>query len=185
MSSTSYAAFLRGINVGGNALIQMSELKKGFESLGFENVATVLASGNVVFETAKTDRTVLAKKIQQILATRFKAQGIAILRTAEQLINLINANPFKNARLSSQTKLHVTFLGEETSKTVKFPISLSTNEFQIYQVSPGEICSAVDLATNARTPELMKLIEKQFGKSVTTRTWATVEKIARVMKLEG
>ena len=44
-----YAAFLRGINVGGNNIIKMEELKKVFESMGFLNVKTILASGNVLF----------------------------------------------------------------------------------------------------------------------------------------
>src|SRR5260221_10646488 len=48
-----YIAFLRGINVGGNNLIKMSDLKKQFEDLGFTNVQTVIASGNVIFETDK------------------------------------------------------------------------------------------------------------------------------------
>ena len=49
-SLIKYAAFLRGINVGGHTIIKMGELRKVFESLGFWNVKTVLASGNVLFE---------------------------------------------------------------------------------------------------------------------------------------
>lgn len=49
-SPRSYVAFLRGINVGGHAVIRMSELQRAFEGLGFENVRTVLASGNVIFD---------------------------------------------------------------------------------------------------------------------------------------
>ena len=184
MSSTSYVAFLRGINVGGTALIQMPELKEAFESLGLKNVVTVLASGNVVFGTAKADRLVLTKQIEKTIEKQFNVRAVAILRTAVQILNLLNSNPFKNSRLSSQMKVHVTFLGDETRTTTKFPRSLSTKDFQIYQVSHDEICSAVDLTTDARTPELMRHLEKQFGRNLTTRTWATVEKVAKLMKLE-
>src|SRR5215469_5341911 len=112
MSSNSYVAFLRGVNVGGNALIKMVELKKAFESLGFKNVAPVLASGNVIFESAKADRYILTKQIEQVIGKQFKVQAVAILRTAAQIVDLVNSNPFKNARLSSQIKVQVTFLAK-------------------------------------------------------------------------
>jgi uncharacterized protein (DUF1697 family) len=184
MSSTSHVAFLRGINVGGNTLIKMAEMKKAFEAVGLKNIVPVLASGNVVFERAKADRTALAHQIEQVLAKRFKVQPVAILRTAAQIAELVKSNPFKNARLSSQTKVHVTFLAQETNLTAKFPLSLSAKDFQIFQVSPGEICSAVDLSGAAGTSELMRVLEKQFGKTITTRTWATVEKVAAAMQTE-
>ena len=184
MSQTSYVAFLRGVNVGGNALIKMAELKSAFESLGLKNVVTVLASGNVVFETAKADHAILKKRIEQVIAKQFKVQAVAILRTAAQIVDLLNSNPFKTVRLSSQLKVQVTFLAQEINKGAKFPILLPTKAFQIYQVGPGEICSAIDLTGNMGTTELMKLLEKQFGKAITTRTLATVEKVAELMKPE-
>jgi uncharacterized protein (DUF1697 family) len=181
MSSITYVAFLRGINVGGNALIKMTELKKAFESLGFKNVVPVVASGNVVFETKQSDPAVLKGQIEMALSKRFKIQAQVILRDASQILNLTKSNPFRNARLSPQTKLQVTFLVEEAKAGAKFPIRLPIKEFQIVQTSGSEICSAVDLSTNARTPELMKLLEKQFGKNITTRTWNTIEKIAKLL----
>jgi uncharacterized protein (DUF1697 family) len=48
-----YLALLRGINVGGNNLIKMAELKRCFEALGFGNVATYIQSGNVLFDTGE------------------------------------------------------------------------------------------------------------------------------------
>ena len=50
-----YVALLRGINISGKNKIPMPELKKGFESLSFENVRTYLNSGNVLFSTEETD----------------------------------------------------------------------------------------------------------------------------------
>jgi uncharacterized protein (DUF1697 family) len=57
-----YVAFLRGINVGRHALIKNTDLKKAFEKLGVENVRTLLASGNVVFESDRTDKKPSAEK---------------------------------------------------------------------------------------------------------------------------
>jgi len=52
---STYVAFLRGINVGGHRRIKMAELRQAFESSGFQKVKTLLATGNVVFESPKTD----------------------------------------------------------------------------------------------------------------------------------
>src|SRR5258708_5109578 len=60
---TKFAAFLRGINVGGNKLIKMDDLKKCFAALAFKNVKTILASGNVLFESTDDDEVALGKKI--------------------------------------------------------------------------------------------------------------------------
>lgn len=176
-----YVAFLRGINVGGNALLKMTELKKSFESLGFTNVVPVLASGNVVFETSTTVTSVLKQRIEEKLATTFRVQIIAIVRTGPQILDLLKLDPFKNVKITPQTKLHVTFLAEETKQGGKFPRPFPSKEFQIMQVSPCEICSAVVLSSNARTPELMKLLEKEFGKKITTRTWNTLQKIGTLI----
>ena len=51
----SFAAFLRGINISGKNKIPMTELKKGFEKLGFEGVKTYLNSGNVVFSSEELE----------------------------------------------------------------------------------------------------------------------------------
>ena len=63
-----YAAFLRGINVGGNRSIKMAELRTAFAAQGFTNVKTVLASGNVLFDTAETDAAVLCRQSSNTLS---------------------------------------------------------------------------------------------------------------------
>ncbi|MBI1730339.1 DUF1697 domain-containing protein [Candidatus Acetothermia bacterium] len=56
---TRYAAFLRGINVGGKKIIKMAELREAVESLGFRNVRTILASGNLLFDAPETNPSIL------------------------------------------------------------------------------------------------------------------------------
>ncbi len=181
MSAHRYVVFLRGINVGGNALVKMTEAKQAFESLGFTHVVSVLASGNLVFEATESKPNVLTRQIEDMLARKFGLQATAILRTSWQLSQVTKLNPFCGQELSPQTKLQVTFLDEETKTKSQFPVTLPTSEFKVIQISPSEIWSAVDLSTSARTPELMNFLEKQFGKGLTTRTLSTVEKIAKIL----
>src|SRR5690242_7311194 len=109
MISTMYVAFLRGINVGGNVLIKMTDLKPAFESLGFKKVLPVLASGNVVFEAISSDPAVLKRQIEEMLAIRFRAPVVVILRTGSQISKLLKSNPFPGRKVSPQIKLQVTF----------------------------------------------------------------------------
>ena len=67
-----YVALLRGINVGGKTLIRMADLKTCIEMLGYANVRTYINSGNVLFETAKSDEVTLAKNIEQAITSATK-----------------------------------------------------------------------------------------------------------------
>ena len=67
VSMTKYVAFLRAINVGGNAIIKMADLKQMFESAGLENVQTYIQSGNVIFESEEENIDALEKRIESQL----------------------------------------------------------------------------------------------------------------------
>lgn len=182
MNLQAYVAFLRGLNVGGHGVVPMRELKKAFEDLQFKNITAVLASGNVVFETQRAAPADLKARIEAMLGERFGLSSTVFLRTSEDIKNLLSANPFSARTLTSQTKVQVTFLSEKLNPVAKFPLRLLLTPFELVQVSSREICSALDLSGTAGTPELMKFLEKQFGKGLTTRTWATAEKIGKLMR---
>ncbi len=182
MNLQAYVAFLRGVNVGGHGVVPMRQLKKAFEDLQFKNISPVLASGNVVFETPPAAPTDLKASIEAMLGERFGSSTTVILRTSEEIKKLLGANPFSARILTSQTKVQVTFLNKKLNPAGKFPLRLLSTPFELVQVSSREICSAVDISGSLGTPELMKFLEKQFGKELTTRTWATVEKIGKLMR---
>ena len=94
---TSHVALLRGVNVGG-ITIRSAELAELFRGLGFENVRTVLASGNVVFDSAETDAGELKRRIEQALSERFGYEAWIVLVTREKLADVIAAFPFDAAR---------------------------------------------------------------------------------------
>lgn len=181
MKSATYVAFLRGINVGGNMLVSMDDLKRTFSSLGFKNVQTVLASGNVIFETAASDVTALTRKIEQKLKKSLDADITVLLRTGEELQSLMTLNPFKTTKVTPQTRLHVSFLASDVEHRLKVSHRLKETPFVIFRSSPGEICSVVEPAPKQGTPELMRVLEKEFGKKLTTRTWNTIERIAKLI----
>jgi uncharacterized protein (DUF1697 family) len=176
-----YAAFLRGINVGGNKLIKMEDLRKAFEFYGYRDVKTVLASGNVLFSAPEENTTALSRNIASKLKETFQHDILVIVRSIDELRELDARQPFKDVEITPQTKLFVTFISE--NKKHREILSLSRHDgFQILQISDDTICSVLDYQPGIDAVLLMSTIEKEFGKNVTTRSWNT---ITRLLKIYG
>lgn len=169
-----YVAFLRGINSGKNPMIKMEVLRKAFEELGFENVKTVISSGNVIFETANIDTDALELEIESNLPDKIGFKSSAFVYKSDELQQLIEKNPFSNIELSSQVKPYVTFI----KNGMRIPLSLpyEGDGFTILENFHGMVCSTVDFS-KSNSPALMKVLDKELGKENTTRSWKTVEKV--------
>ena len=106
---TRYVALLGSINVGGNRL-KMDALKAALEEEGFENVATVVASGNVLFDHAKAADARLEDQIGGIVNERFGIDTFAAVRSRDELAAAIDDNPF--AKDGEPKAVHTMFLQE-------------------------------------------------------------------------
>lgn len=179
MNDKIFAAFLRGINVGGHKKVDMKELKKAFESLGFENVKTLLNSGNAIFE-ADEDQEALTKKIAMQLEKTFGFEIGVIVRSIEELKNLAEKEPFKGIKVTPATRLYVTFLAEKSTPYLKIPYQSADKNFKILSATPSEVCSVLTVAEGGRTVDLMAVLEKEWGKKITTRNWNTITKMTKL-----
>jgi len=176
----SYIAFLRGINVGGNKKVSMDRLGKAFESLGFENVKTLLASGNVLFETRTSDARALSETIEQKIKQTFGLDVHVILRTRRDIQKLVGFKPFENIRVTPRTRLFVSFLSEKPRTTLKIPYQSPDRSFRILRLIGCDVCSVLTLGPQwAKNLRQMDILEREFGKKITTRTWNTVQKCLR------
>ena len=81
MPPMRYVALLRGINVGGKSLVRMADLRESVEELGYEDVSTFIASGNVLLETAERDAAKLESTLEKALERRFGRSSSARPRT--------------------------------------------------------------------------------------------------------
>lgn len=174
-----YVAFLRGINVGGNKQIKMDALQRAFLSWKFVNVKTLLASGNVLFETKNSDASVSAESIEKNIKKTFGRDVNVILRSFQQIQDLFDANPFKNVKVTPQTRLYVTFLSEKPKTHLKIPCESPQKNFKIFRVSNNAVFSVLTLLPNFGTIESMAILEKEFGRKITTRNWNTITKILK------
>lgn len=105
-----YIAFLGSINVGGNRLT-MADLRYAFEREEFENVETVVASGNVLFDYDERPTDGLEDLIGHMMADRFDIDTFAAVRNLAELRQAIEGNPF--AATGDEQKVHTLFLSAE------------------------------------------------------------------------
>ena len=167
-----YAAFLRGV-MPTNA--KMPALKAAFEAAGFTDVKTVLGSGNVVFDARSTSEEALQQKAEAAMQERLGHAFPTIVRPVEQLRKLLASDPYRAFKVSPKAKRIVTFLRGRPTAKIKLPVELGGA--RILSMEDGEIFSAY--LPTPKGPVFMTLIEKTFGKDLTTRTWDTVAKVAR------
>jgi len=172
--SVGYVAFLRGINLGGHKQVKMEELRALFESMGFQGVRTILNSGNVVFQAGEAAGGVLVKRIEGELTKKFGHEIAVILRTVRELQDMEDSNPFKKIKVTPDIRLYVTFLSEKPASSLKVPYESPEKDLKILSVQDGAVFYVVTLTGKRGTTDAMTVMEKQFGKRVTTRNWNTV-----------
>ena len=170
---TQYVAFPRGINAGHP--MKMAELRAVFESLGYEGVRTVLASGNVLFETKKTAEATLIRQIEK--------GAVGCVRRPDPCGDphaggagasgegaAVRQDPIRRDDASVRDVPQ-----EETSAA---GASERVEGYEVLGIVDRAVCSVVDLS-GGTSPDLMRVLDKEFGNEVTTRSWNTVEKVLR------
>jgi uncharacterized protein (DUF1697 family) len=166
-----YVAFLRGVSPM-NA--KMPELKRAFESAGFTNVKTVLSSGNVVFDSRSKSDASIARQAEKAMTQQLDRTFLTFVRPVSALCELIEEDPHAAFRLPEKAKRIVTFLREPFRGKLALPIEV--DGASILAVSGREALAAY--VPRESDPAFMRVLEKTFGKDITTRTLDTVRKCA-------
>ena len=168
-----YAAFLRGVNLG-KRTVKSAELKAAFEAMGFADVKTLLASGNVLFE-AKTGKG-LKDKIEAGLKAQFSFDVPIVLRTMDELKAMAKANPF-GREAGEDAQLHVLLLDQNLPKG--FKQAGIAGDYDVARAAGGEIYYIVyrkDDGTYLGRSQLA--VDKSVPKGIvaTMRNWNTILK---------
>jgi uncharacterized protein (DUF1697 family) len=171
-ATTRYAALLRGVSPMN---CRMPALKSAFEAAGFDDVRTVLASGNVLFSAPRAAPVKVERACEAAMEKHLGSAFSTFVRPVDALRELLEADPFAAFRLAKGSKRVVTFVRAAPAQKLALPITL--HDARILAVRGTEVLSAY--VPGPRGPVFMTLIEKTFGKDVTTRTWDTVAKLAR------
>lgn len=166
---TRYVAFLRGVSPMN---CKMPELKRCFEAAGFTDVKTLLSSGNVAFSAEPAIVTILEERAEAAMQKHLGRVFQAIVRPSSFLQSLIEPDRFAAFELPANSKRIVTFLRRPYEGRVELPIE--RDQASILKLEGTELFSAY--VPNEKGPVFMGLIERTFGKEVTTRTLDTVRK---------
>lgn len=171
-----YVALLRGINVGGNTMIKMEELRKTFEDLGFENVVSYINSGNLAFDSKKVAEQRLVSKIEKAIEEAFGKSISVMVREQPEIRKVIAGNPF-DGEFESHKEMHVLFMrGEMPNEKEKQLVENQTTD-ERFEVRGREIYC--HLRQGVADSLLGKgFIEKKLKVPTTARNWRTVEKLA-------
>lgn len=174
-----WAAMLRGVNLGGRKLLS-KDLQATAEGLGFERVATLLASGNVVF-----DSDLPGPKIEAKLEAALLAQGLGtdvVVRDLDEMRAVIAANPFVDAAADHPSHMLVTFHRDP------FPAEALERHAAIHlggellQANGRELYSDYRSQQGMRESKLVQTMKKaKFPSVATGRNWNTVNKLAQML----
>ena len=174
---SKYIALLRAINVGGHT-VKMDRLRQLFEELGFANVETFIASGNVIFETRAAKGPALEKKIERHLHAALGYEVITFVRTAAELAAIAACQPFAPDELAQpNTGLYIAFLAAP-------PKAETQSRFMAYRNAIDDFVFAGRQLywlrhTNLSDPaHPSPPLEKALGGPATVRNSTTIRKLA-------
>jgi uncharacterized protein (DUF1697 family) len=175
-----YLALLRGINVGGNRKVEMAKLKQTFERLGFSDVKTFIASGNVIFAGDKVSETELVKKIEAAIEKDFGFKVDTLIRNQDEIERLVQAIP--NSWVNNkEIKCDVMFLWPEVDHP-KILDQIPTNpEIEDIKYFPGTIIWRIDRSLAGKS-KVLKLNSTKLYKQMTIRNPNTVRQIYTLMQ---
>jgi uncharacterized protein (DUF1697 family) len=174
-----YVALLRGINVGGKNLIKMAALKASFEEQGMTRVATLIASGNVVFE-APGAQAALAARIERALSNTFNYRADLVLRSRKQLRAIVQAAPPGFGTEPTKRRYDVLFLKEPLKAAVALKQVPTREGVDQAHAGPGVLYFS-RLAGRASQSRLSRIALLPMYKLLTIRSWNTTTKVLRIL----
>lgn len=175
----NYIAFLRGIGPG-NPNMHNDKLRKVFEGLGFADVRSVISSGNIIFATDRTDTGAMEAEIEAAWPKQLGFSSTTIIRSQAQIEQVIASHPFKGLVHGPGSYLLVTFLKHPTDTKLALPYQPEGKTYKLLSADKLTLFTTTD-STTVKTTDLMTWLENQFGKQISSRTLATVNRILAKM----
>lgn len=172
----TYVSLLRGINVSGQKVVTMADLKAVFQRVGFENVKTYIQSGNVIFETDKTAHTELVKVIESAIFLQYNFDVPAQVLSVLELKKIYARNPFIQKGVEDLKKLHVTFLDKEPDAEMIQEIEPDEKSEDEYHIE-GKVVYLHCPNGYGKSKLSNNYFESIFNCKATTRNWKSVKKL--------
>jgi len=166
-----FVALLRGINVGGNNVIGMADLRACFEADGFDDVRTYIQSGNVLF-TASGSPVALTARIERMLIAAFGYEATVVVRSARQFRAIVDAAPERFGADRDRFRSDVIFLMPPLTPARALADVPTREGVDRAWTGPG-VLYFERLASRAAQSRLSKIVSLPIYRSLTIRNWAT------------
>lgn len=175
---TEHLALLRGINVGGRNLIKMADLRACFEKNGFENVATYIQSGNVLFSAPASPR--LVARAEAMLSDTFGYQASVVVLSHKQMRAVVEGVPKGFGSEPGDYRYDVIFLKEPLkAKAAIGNVAVAPGVDEVHP-GPGALYFS-RLISQASRSRLSKIVTSPIYPSVTIRNWNTTTKLLAML----
>lgn len=171
-----YISILRGINVSGQKKIKMAELREHYAELGFEDVTSYIQSGNVFFNSTIGDIATLGKMIESMIVEKYGFEVPVIIRTADELENVIATNPHTHVPEDKFNVYIVTFLAQEPAAEARVEIPAVGPAGEETVIIGREIYTFYPSGAG-RSKMTTNYFEKKLGVTATARNWKSVRKL--------
>lgn len=177
---TQYVALLRGINVGGNNIIRMTDLKACFESLGLKDVRTYIQSGNVLFRATGSAQS-LTKRIENALSKSFGYEPRVVVRSQKQMKEIVANAPKGFGSDQSTYRYDVLFLKDPlTAAKAMKSVSMKEGVDEAYAGKGVLYFSRLD--SKATQSRLNRIASMPVYQNMTIRNWNTTTKLLNLME---
>jgi uncharacterized protein (DUF1697 family) len=180
MPSAKQVALLRGINVGGKNKLPMKDLVGMFVEAGCTDVLHFIQSGNVIFRATPTLSAKLPDLIAKQIAMQFGYRTPVLLRTLEQMQDVVDFNPFVEAG-GEEDYLYVMFLAETPDDAAVASLDPNRSPPDSYEVNGREIYMEL-LNGAAKTKLTNDNFDRKLATISTSRNWRTVNRILELLK---
>ncbi|MCH9684296.1 MAG: DUF1697 domain-containing protein [Deltaproteobacteria bacterium] len=170
-----HIALMRGINVGGNHILPMKDLRAMFEDAGATAVRTYIQSGNVIFEAPARAATALVRNVTTRVEDERGFGVPVVLRSASQLDAVLEANPFPKAAAEPKF-LHVAFADRKPTAAAAAKLDPDRSPPDRFQVQGREIYLHYPGGA-ARSKLTVDYLERTLAVTVTIRNWRTTTKL--------
>ena len=174
-SPKTYAALLRGVNLGSRNRVSMPELRSALEALGLEDVVSYIQSGNVVFRSRTGGAEKLAAAIEETIAERFGIDVAVMLRTSAELARIAAGNPFLRTG-ADPARLHVIFLGGKPAAKAAAQLDPERSPPDEFRLEGREVYLHTPNGFG-RSKLTVDYFERRLGVAGTARNWRTLGKL--------
>jgi uncharacterized protein (DUF1697 family) len=174
-----YVALVRGINVGGNHLIKMADLKACFDAQGLKDVATYIQSGNVVFSAAAKPADI-ARRLEAALHTTFDCRTKVVLRSQKEMAAIVGRAPKGFGKQPDKYRYDVIFLNAPLTAEAALAQVPTREGVDDARAGVGVLYFS-RLVSKASQSKLSRVVSLPIYKEMTIRNWRTTTTLLQMM----